>query len=130
MAAPHKGGAGGHPMKATLSIFIGLGAICLAATLASAGAPFGGDDTGCVPADKAGLACGTKVGQALGKLAASTIKCHLVQAGHAFQTGHSAPGFDNAEENCEEGPSNTSAEAKFDARILKITPICDPAVIA
>jgi hypothetical protein len=98
-------------------------------TFAAPGDPFGGDDTGCVPADKAGLSCAKIVSSALAKLNASVIKCHIVQAGHAFQAGHSSNGFDNAEENCEEGPSNTSAKAKFDARMEKAALVCPAAVI-
>jgi hypothetical protein len=106
--------------------------LCLAASVAIAGPgdPFGGDDTGCAPADNAGYVCGSAVAKALGKLGASVIKCHVVQAGQAFKTNHSSPGFDNAEENCEEGPSNTSAKAKFDAVLAKYATSCDPAVIA
>jgi len=110
------------------SVALGLGLI---ASLASAapGDPFGGDDDGCVPADKVGYTCGAKIGAALGKLTESVIKCHIVQEGHAFKASHSAIGFDNAEENCELGPSNTSAKARFDAVVAKYTPVCDPALV-
>ena len=57
---------------------------------AFAGPPFGGDDTGCVPDDKLGVACGKIVAVGLGKLNANVIKCHLVQEGHAYSTGHSS----------------------------------------
>lgn len=109
---------------------IALSMALVMAASALAGPPFGGDDTGCVPADKVANICGQRMAQALSKLNAKVIKCHLVQAGQAFKTNHSSPGFDNAEENCEQGPSNTSAKAKFDAVLMKYTPMCDPVVIA
>lgn len=104
--------------------------VLVVAVPALAGAPFGGDDTGCVPADKVANVCSQRMAQALSKLDAKVIKCHLVQAGQAFKTGHSAPGFDNAEENCEQGPSNTSARAKFEAVLTKYATTCDPTLIA
>ena len=94
-----------------------------------AGAPFGGDDAGCAPDDKLGATCGKIVAVGLGKLNANVIKCHLVQAGHAFQTGHSSPGFDNAEENCSVGNPTNSAKAKFDAYMVKAAAYCAPAVV-
>jgi hypothetical protein len=99
-----------HKQQWILSAVLGLS---LAASPAFAGAPFGGDDTGCVPNDKLGLVCGKVVTAALGKLNASGIKCNLIQEGHAFQTSHSSTGFDNAEENCSVGNPTNSAKASF-----------------
>jgi hypothetical protein len=117
-------------MKATKGWIIGavfmLGG---AVAPAFAGAPFGGDDTGCVPDDKFELVCGKIVAYALGKLDANVIKCHLVQAGHAFQAGHSSTGFDNAEENCTLGNPTQSAKARFDAYMAKASAYCAPAVV-
>lgn len=110
---------------------LALGILLVASpAFAGPGDPFGGDDSGCVPLDKPAYSCGAKVAAGLEKLNASVIRCHLVQAGKAFKTSHSSPGFDSAEENCEVGPSNTSAKAKFDALIARYTPVCDPGLIA
>jgi hypothetical protein len=117
-------------MKATKRWIAGaVLAITCAAAPAIAGPPFGGDDSGCVPDDKLGLLCGKIVTAALGKLNANVIKCHLVQEGHAFQTGHSALGFDNAEENCTLGNPTKSAKARFDTYMAKAAAYCAPAVV-
>lgn len=93
-------------------------------------APFGGTHTGCSSPDKLAFKCSTVVGKALAKLEQSVLKCHLVQASHAYKAGHSSPGFDNAEENCTTGPSATSAKAKFDAVLAKYGPMCGPTLVA
>jgi hypothetical protein len=100
-----------------------------AAAFAGPGDPFGGDDTGCVPAHKGALRCSSVVAKALAQLEQRVIACHLKQASQAFKAGHSSPGFDNAEENCTEGPSATSAKAKFDAVLAKYA-TCEPALLA
>jgi hypothetical protein len=65
------------------------------------------------------------------KLRKAVLACHLTQAGHAFQHGTGTPGFSNAEDNCSVGPSNTSAKAKFDAKIAALTTKgCDATVLA
>jgi hypothetical protein len=97
---------------------------------AAPGDPLGGDDTGCAPTTKLGLSCGLKTHASLAKLKRAVIVCHLTQAGHAFQNGMGTPGFSNAEDNCETGPSAQSAKAKFDARMAKLALACDPTVIA
>jgi len=95
------------------------------------GDSLGGDETGCAPSTKLGLSCGKKVLGLVTKLEQSLIKCHLTQAGHAFQNGMGTPGFGNAEDNCSVGPSSTSAKAKFDARIaLLAAKGCDGTVLA
>lgn len=99
--------------------------------LAAPGDPFGGDDPGCAPSTKVGLSCAKKVGTAVVKLRQAIIRCHLDQVGQAFKTGHASPGFDNAEENCEIGPSAQSAKAKFDAKLAEYAGDgCDPTVVA
>jgi hypothetical protein len=110
----------------------------LAAVLASApvlaapGDSLGGDEsTACAPNTKLGLLCAKKVLNALAKLRVAVVKCHLTQAGLTFQTGHGTNGSSNAEDNCEVGPSNTSAKAKFDARMTTLAGNgCDATVIA
>lgn len=116
-------------MKRTL-----LGALaltCLAGPVAAGpGDPFGGSETGCTPTDKLGIACGKVVTAALAKVKMHLVKCHLVQAGHAFQTGHSSNGFDNAEEECSSQNPTKSAQALFDLAMAKAAAYCDPAVVA
>src|SRR5262249_4967143 len=97
---------------------LALGCVLVATPVsASPGDPLGGDDTGCAPTTKLGLSCGQKVLASLTKLRKSVIGCHLKQAGLAFKNGQGEPGFSNAEDNCQIGPSNTSAKNVFDARI-------------
>ncbi len=119
-----------HLKRAVLTMAIG----CLLAAppvLAAPGDPLGGDDTGCAPSTKIGLLCGKKVLAVLVKLQQSIVKCHLTLAGSVFQTGHSTNGFSNSEDNCSTGPSNTSAKAKFDAKIASLAANgCDATVIA
>ena len=95
-------------------------------TPAFAGPPFGGDETGCVPDDKLGVACGKIVAVGLGKLNAYVVKCHLTQEGHAYSSGHSSTGFDNAEENCQAENPEKSAKARFDAYLAKASAYCAP----
>jgi hypothetical protein len=111
---------------------LGLGFVLIACPASAApGDPFGGDDQGCVPSTTLGLSCAKKLLTTFEKLRLGVVKCHLTQEGHAFQAQHSSPGFDNAEENCELGPSNTSANNKFDARMAKLAAIgCDATAIA
>jgi hypothetical protein len=119
-----------HLKRAVLSVAVGC---LLAATpvLAAPGDPLGGDDTGCAPNTLLGLTCARKVDRELGKLKARVVKCHLTQATAAFKTGMSTPGFSNAEENCEIGPSNTSAKAKFDSKMAALAGNgCDATVLA
>jgi hypothetical protein len=108
-----------------------IGALLVAApVLAAPGDPLAGDDTGCAPSTKIGLNCAKKVLSLVTKLRLSVVKCHLTQAGHAFKNGSGTPGFSNAEDNCEDGPSNTSAKAKFDAKISSLlTKGCDATVL-
>lgn len=117
-------------MKHTMLSALVLVCLGVAPAAAGPGDPFGGSETGCIPSDKLGLTCGKIFTSALGKLNARVIKCHLVQAGHAFQTGHSSTGFDNAEENCSIGNPTNSAKAKFDAYQAKASFYCAPAVVA
>lgn len=111
---------------------IGLGSVLIAAPVSAApGDALGGDDTGCAPSTDLGLKCTRKVAQAIAKLRVAVVKCHLTQAGLAFQTGMGSSGFSNAEENCEIGPSNNSAKNKFDEKIASLAGAgCDATVIA
>src|SRR5262245_34056879 len=117
-----------HILRATLT-----GALLLVSSsvLAAPGDPFGADDPGGAPTTTLGRSCAKKVGTLVVKLRAAIVRCHLIQAEHAFKAGHSSPGFDNAEENCEVGPSAQSAKAKFDAKLAEYAGAgCDPTVIA
>jgi len=91
-----------------------------APVVAGPGDPFGGDDTGCVPSTTQGLRCARSVGTLLVKLRRSVLNCHFTQVGLALQTGHSSPGFDNSEENCEVGNPSNSAKATFDDKIASL----------
>jgi len=107
--------------------------VLLAATPAPAapGDPFGGDDTGCTPNTKLGLNCAKAALSTLTKLRKAALICHLKQEDLAYKTGEGQDGFSNAEENCELGPSNTSAKSKFDARVTAlIGKGCDSTLIA
>ena len=109
---------------------IALGCLLAVPVWAAPGDPLGGDDTGCAPTTKQGLSCGLKIHALLAKLKRAALVCHLTQDGHAFQTGMGTPGFANAEDNCETGPSSQSAKAKFDAKMAKLSILCDPTVVA
>jgi len=111
---------------------LALGCLLAAApVLAAPGDPLGGDDTGCAPTTKQGLSCGKKVLTSLVKLRKAVLVCHLKQAGLAFKAGQGQPGFSNAEENCEIGPSNKSAKNTFDARMTNLAGAgCDATVLA
>jgi hypothetical protein len=77
--------------------------------LAAPGDPFGGDDQGFVPTDSPNgpiTKCETRVGNAVGRLAAGLIKCHILEASGKL-TG------DAAEDVCE-----TTAKNKFAATNL------------
>ena len=98
-------------------------ALCLSAASAFAGSPFGGDDAGCVPDDKLGVACGKIVIASLTKLDVGILKCHLAQANKTFQTGHSSNGFDTQEESC-----TADISEKLDAYGAKAAVYCSTAV--
>lgn len=100
--------------------------VCLASSAvhAAPGDPFGGNETGCIPADEPGLACGKALTGAFGKLVAGVIKCHLSQVKGAFQTLGSSPALDAAEEAC-----TAKAKDKFDASLAKATS-CTAGVVA
>lgn len=100
--------------------------VCLASSAAHAapGDPFGGSETGCIPSDEPGLACGKALTGAFSKLVAGVIKCHLSQVKGAFQAVGSSPAFDAAEEAC-----TTKAKDKFDGALAKASASCDPAVV-
>ena len=107
-----------------------LGCVLAAPVGAAPGDPFVGNETGCAPTTKQGLSCGMKLSALLAKLKRAALTCQLKQDSQAFKTGMDAPGFSNAEDNCEIGPSGQSAKEKFDALMAKLTIVCDPTVIA
>jgi hypothetical protein len=95
---------------------IALGLCLLGASLAHAQ---------CAPSSQDQLKCQDKLAKALGKLAATVIKCHVKQADNAFK---STPVDDEA---CEETDAVKSAKAKFNATVTKVTPNCpDTSVIS
>src|SRR2546426_5433468 len=85
--------------------------VCLFLVVAAirAQAPFGADDSGCVPDSKGHLKCSNSIAKAFGKLIKSVAKCHIRQANAAF--GGSS--FD--EEGCE-----LAAKTKFDGKVAKV----------
>lgn len=111
------------------SIVLGTFGFWLAASTAFA-KPFGGDDGGCTPPGALALKCGISIGRTVAKLESKVWICHRTQASRAFQAGHSSPGFDAAEANCTEGPSASSAKAKFDAALAKYALACGPGLVA
>lgn len=101
--------------------------VCVAAAPAAAapGDPFGGSgDTGCIPSDKLTLTCGKILTSAFGKLVSTVIKCHVIQAGDAFDAGHSSTAIDADEEDC-----TSAAKAKFDAALVKASASCPAGVV-
>jgi len=86
--------------------------------------PWGGDDTGNLPPDKATTKCETAVGKAAAKAVACIIKCHKGR-----QSGKFAD--DTAEDNCESGPDPKSCKSKYDNAVAtpKGCP-CDPGLFA
>jgi hypothetical protein len=83
-----------------------------------AGAPFGGDDPGCVPDGKPVAHCSDGAGKALAKLIGAVMGCHMKQATSAAKQVT----FD--EEACEQTDSVNSAHAKFEASLAKLTLVC------
>ena len=79
--------------------------------------PWGGDDTGVLPPDKATEQCEDGVGKAAAKAVACIIKCHKGR-----QSGKYAD--DSAEDNCETGSSPSSCLSKYNTATGKLT--CDP----
>jgi hypothetical protein len=120
----------GRKALGTIVPSIALACLVAAPAWAAPGDPFGGDDTGCAPTTSQGLSCARKAHILLAKLKRSVLGCHLTQAGLAFKAGEGQPGFSNAEENCEIGPSEKSAKAKFDAIMAKLAFACDATVVA
>ena len=106
------------------------GFVAVAPVAAAPGDSFGGDLSGCVPADKQALSCSQKYGLALTKLRKAVLKCHLKQASLAFKAGEGQEGFSNAEEVCETENPSTSARAKFEALIAKLGVACPAEVHA
>jgi hypothetical protein len=105
--------------------------LAAAPALAAPGDPLAGDHTGCTPSTPVGIKCAKKALWAVTVLRRAVLACHVTQAQHAFANGEGTPGFSNAEENCETGPSNRSAKAVFDASMAALVAKgCDATVIA
>jgi hypothetical protein len=114
-----------------ITAVVSLGAcagMCLTASVAVAapGDAFGGDDTGCVPSDRAGVICGKVITKALAKLTANVIGCHIQQA---ITASHSQGGAEELEEFCVVD-LDTSAKSEFDSVLARYAGRCDPALIA
>src|SRR5438552_8928750 len=73
------------------------------------GAPFGGDDTGCVPATAATLKCAGKAAKTVAALIAAVAKCH----GRPADARFAGSAYD--EEGCE-----TAARARFDGVLASL----------
>jgi len=96
-----------------LVVIVGLGA-AIGVGAARAGTPFGGDDTGFVPPDKATLKCESSVTKNAAKFTLAVSICH----DKAADAGVKGKTFD--EEACE-----TAARGKYDAANAKLTcPSC------
>src|SRR5262245_44050395 len=96
-----------------LLVVVGLAA-AIGAGSARAGTPFGGDDTGFVPPDKATLKCESSVTKNAAKFTLAVSICH----DKAADAGVKGKTFD--EEACE-----TAARGKYDAANAKLTcPSC------
>lgn len=96
-------------------------ALMLATGIAIAGTPFGGDDTGFVPPDKAAYKCASKVQAALAKLQLSITMCHQRMANEGLR------GDAGDDEPCE-----NAAKAKFDATVSKLlsSTTCPPCLVS
>jgi hypothetical protein len=88
------------------------------AGIAAAGTPFGGDDTGFVPADKSAYRCASRVTKALAKLRLSITSCHIRMANEGLR------GTATDDELCE-----NLAKEKFDASIAKVASGSCPACL-
>ena len=101
-------------------------AIVLAAgvTVAIAGTPFGGDDTGTVPdpAHKTTLKCEETIGKAVGKAVGCIGKCTAKRSSGSFTD-------DTAEDACEKNNAGKSCLEKFQASVAKLTG-CPPCLNA
>src|SRR5439155_14501907 len=105
-------------MMRKLAIVAGL-ATLLGIGVAVAGTPFGGDDGGFIPPDKATLVCESAVGKAVGKYVNCVIKCHKLRAALKLTN-------DTAEDNCEKVDVATGkgCGAKYDKTMQKLATKC------
>lgn len=97
---------------------LALAALLVMPSAIRAGAPFGGDDPGCLPDTKTAAQCADGAGKALAKLLGSVVGCHVKQADAAFKNTT----FD--EEACERTDGTKSARAKFEASLAKLSSLC------
>jgi hypothetical protein len=104
-------------MKSTLVLSTAV-AVALSAGLALAGTPFGGDDAGSAPPDKAAAKCEDGVSKKVGTLVGSLIKCNIKDSDD--QMKHAGAGtFDG--QACQ-----NTASGKFDEKVGPL--VCDPCV--
>jgi hypothetical protein len=107
-------------MARKLGIGAGL-ATLLAAVIAMAGTPFGGDDGGFVAPDKDTAKCEDSVGKNLGKAAACILKCHKGRADGKLAD-------ETAEDNCENNlPASADCKGKYTTGVgnsSKINAVC------
>jgi hypothetical protein len=95
-------------MRRLLALAMGT---CLLMGVAHAGTPFGGDDTGFAPPDKAALVCAGKVLLLGSKTAVKIMQCHDDLAADAL----AGQGIGNSEEACE-----NAATSKLDGQLSKL----------
>jgi hypothetical protein len=92
-------------------------AALLAAGAVQAGTPFGGDDGGFVPPDKATLTCENAVGKLASKYVACVIKCHAARAAGKTTS-------DAQEDACENANAGKGCGDKFNAGLSKLSAKC------
>lgn len=100
-------------MKQLTIVAVSAGAV-LAAGVALAGTPFGGDDTGTIPdpTHKATLKCEETIGKAVGKAVGCIGKCTASRSSGKFTD-------DTTEDNCEKNLAGKSCLEKFTAAVTK-----------
>src|SRR5262245_39532369 len=107
-------------------VLIGGLAVVLAARWATAGTPFGGDDTGFLPPTKDVARCENTVLKSHGKAVACILGCHKKRANGAVDEA--------GEDACERtGPAASSCKGKYDVATgsdSKIDRLCPPCLDA
>jgi hypothetical protein len=102
-------------MKQLTIAAVSAGAVlAVGVTVALAGTPFGGDDTGTIPdpTHKATLKCEESIGKAVGKAVGCIGKCTASRSSGKFTD-------DTAEDNCEKNLAGKSCLEKFTATVTK-----------
>jgi hypothetical protein len=103
-------------MVRKLAIVAGL-ATLLGVGVAVAGTPFGGDDAGFIPPDKATEVCESAVGKIAGKYVTCVIKCHKARAKGKLVD-------DTQEDACERLNGGHGCEDKFNKVLNKLATKC------